>query len=511
MVKFTRKVVNEKIWLFVIAFLIVLQANLFGKPKPPIKWGFWEKTYGSGLYYDDDCGYSVRTIGDGYIITGYTQERAKVWLLKTDSDGDTIWTKQYAEKNFNCGYSVEQTSDGGCIIAGYTCNFDNPWYGDHVVYLIKTNSIGNTCWTNTFTEDDSDMEKAFSVKQTIDGGYIITGHGWNNYTNSGSSWTITNSMHATSYPFLLKVDAGGELTWMKRYMDELPYNHGYSVLQNADGGYIFTGGMQAHGPETGPPGGCAFLMKTKVDGEVSWFKTFDEYTCGFSISTTKDSGYIITGSYSADGFSDEDVWLMKINASGSKLWSKTFGDEGSVERGYQVKQDIDEGYVLVGYINNYGSRGADVWLIKTDSLGDLMWSKKFGGDYGDYGYSLDLTSDDGYIITGSKGIDFVSSDLYLIKYVTLPVLDPNTAGVDGGYTHSGILEVSPNPFSEFCCVEIKNKKVEIENIQVYDRSGRLIRKYPLCNNKASLGDELRPGVYFIKAEGCKPAKLVKLD
>jgi len=332
----------------------------------------WTKTFG-GAY--NDYGYSVQQTSDGgYIITGTKGfwSTSYVYLIKTNVNGDTTWTKIFGGTGSDSGYSVQQTSDGGYIIAGY-----NGY--SYSVYLIKTDANGNQVWTKT----NRAFSYGYSVQQTSDGGYIITGE-----------WLYP-------YVYLIKTNANGDTIWAKTYGRTC----GYSVQQTSDGGYIITGNRY----------GGVYLIKTNANGDTIWTKTFGGTGNGYSVRQTSDGGYIIAGYTSSFGAGGYDVYLIKTNANGDTIWTKTFGGTGN-DCGYSVQQTLDGGYIIAGYTSSFGAGGYDVYLIKTDANGNAVWTKTFGGNDNDYGRSVQQTSDGGYIITGyTASFGAGGSDVYLIK------------------------------------------------------------------------------------------------
>ncbi|MBI4691570.1 MAG: carboxypeptidase regulatory-like domain-containing protein [Nitrospirae bacterium] len=349
------------------------------------------KTFGGS---DCEFGRSAQQTSDGgYIIVGSTYSYGAgnydVYLIKTDSSGNTSWTKTFGGSNSDSGYSVQQTSDGGYVIVGYTYSYGA---GSADVYLIKTDSSGNTIWTKTFGGGRYDY--GWSVQQTSDGGYIIAGG--------------TDSYGAGNYDvYLIKTDSSGNTTWTKTFGDSYS-DYGYSVQQTSDGGYVIIGYTYSYGAGYSD----VYLIKTDSNGNATWTKTFGggDWDSAYSVQQTSDGGYIIAGITYSYGAGSADVYLIKTDSSGNTAWTKTFGGSG-YDYGYSVRQTSDGGYIVVGYTYSYGAGNCDVYLIKTDPDGNTAWTKTFGGSGYDFGYMVRQTSDGGYAIIG----DTESSDIYFIK------------------------------------------------------------------------------------------------
>src|SRR5271169_6391168 len=182
------------------------------------------KTYGGT---NSDAALCVRQTNDGgYVLVGETSSFGAglndVYLIKTNGNGDTLWTKTFGGSNSDVGFSVQQTSDGGYIIAGFTAS------GVPIVdvYLIKTNGNGDTLWTKKFS--GSNIAFSYSVQQTSDGGYVIAG-----YTNPSGP--------APQKLYLMKTDGNGDTTWTRTIGSATDSTHGNSVMQTTDGGYIVGG------------------------------------------------------------------------------------------------------------------------------------------------------------------------------------------------------------------------------------------------------------------------------
>jgi len=384
---------NEVVYVGTNEYLL----NLISPPET----NSFVKTFGGT---DDDSGESVQQTADGgFIIAGQTQSSGSgnydVYLLKTDSSGNETWAKTFGGTEWDEANSVQQTTDGGFIIVGYTLSFGA---GGGDVYLIKTDSSGNETWAKTFGGTGYDYGS--SVQQTTDGGFIITG-----YTESYG--------FEEKDVYLIKTDSNGNETWARIFrctdFGGTKYHYGESVQQTTDGGFIIAGSRYTWSNDTGSDKDI-YLLKTDSNGNEIWAKTFGgtEWNEGYSVQQTTDGGFIIAGRTSYRG--NYEVNLIKTDSSGNEIWSKTFGSTG-YDSGSSVQRTTDGGYIIAGYTNSY-DRKSDVYLIKTDSSGNETWSKTFGGTDGDSGSSVQQTTDGGYIIAGfTKSFGAGNGDVYLLK------------------------------------------------------------------------------------------------
>jgi hypothetical protein len=352
----------------------------------------WEKTF-VGPNYDE--GYSVQQTNDGgYIITGKAAFNfsGDLVLIKADAVGNIFWETFGGPKD-DVGYSVEQTSDGGYIIAGETQSYGS---GGKDVWLIKTDSMGNKAWDRTFGGSDDDVGK--SVHQTNDEGYIIAGStNYNNKKNKGA------------YIWLIKTDSKGNKVW-DRTFGESASAWAESAQQTSDGGYIITGVTQSH-DSTMDLNVC--LIKTDSQGKMEWDRTFggSDDDWGKSVQQTSDNGYIISGMTFSYGSGGSDAWLIKTDSLGNEEWNKTFGGSDS-DWGYSAQQTSDGGYIITGL---HFERDNGALLIKTDPLGNVEWdqtrmSESFVNLWGN---SVRQTSDGGYIVAGTAGNS--NQDIWLLK------------------------------------------------------------------------------------------------
>ncbi len=213
--------------------------------------------------------------------------------------------------------------------------------------------------------------------------------------------------------WLIKTDALGNEIW-NRTWGGTNWDCGNSVLQTTDGGFVVAGWVDF--ASSGNDDVC--LIKTDAAGNELWKKTYGGSSTdrGHSVQQTSDGGFVICGhTYSYDsGYND--VWLIKTDSSGNELWNKSYGGSEH-ENGRSVAQTNDGGYIIAGHTETFSSGGYDLWLIKTNSTGDSEWDKVYGSSsYDDYGSSVQQTTDSGYIITGSTIFQSANSrDIWLIK------------------------------------------------------------------------------------------------
>jgi hypothetical protein len=461
--------------------------NLFAQAPDTL----WTKTYGG---INDDISHSIQqTIEGGYIIAGYTNSFGAgghdVYLLKTDASGDTLWTKTYGGVNNDISYSIQQTSDGGYIIAGYTNSFGA---GGYDVYLLKTDASGDTLWTKTYGGVNNDI--SHSIQQTSDGGYVTAGY---TYSFGAGMCDV----------YLIKTDSLGDTLWTKTYGDTLS-DLGYSVDITSDAGYIITGSTNSSGYSD------VWLIKTDSLGDTLWTETYGFespwfHWAGNSVQQTTDGGYIVAG-YISRTVGNTWVLVIKTDAGGDTMWIKTYSP-GIYDYGYSVQQTSDGGYIIVG--ETWVPLTGDVYVIKIDSLGNTDWTKTFGGTDYDVGACVRQTIEGSYIITGyTNSFGAGGRDVYLIK------IAPDTSGIEEHQTprtksQTPIIKVFPNPFSKQTRISFsKVQGAKSIELKIYDAAGRVVRSFPiinLCNPNKSVvsvywdgtddsNRKLPCGVYFLK-------------
>ena len=342
------------------------------------------ETFGGSRF--DYCREVRQTNDGGYIILG--DKDGEMWLIKIDQMGNELWNRTFK----GSGFSVFQINDGGYIVVGSI-----EWN----MFMVKISHIGDEIWTKTYKGDDFDNWQ--SIQQTNDGSYIIVGS-TSSYGNGKTDM------------WLIKTDNNGNEIWNKTYGGKKS-DIGYSVRVNPDEGYLITGITYSY--NTGDESGDAWIIKTDGEGDEIWNVTFtsDSDETVNSIQQTDDGDFIAAGYAltNSDGKYNYDIWVTRADVNGINKWTKTFGG-AEEEKGYSIQPTSDGGYVITGHTYSYGAGNRDIWLIKIDSNGNKLWDRTYGGSKHDEGKSVQQTNDGGYIIVGNtESYGNGNPDIWLLK------------------------------------------------------------------------------------------------
>jgi hypothetical protein len=425
----------------------------------------WTKTFGGS---NSDIGEQVyQTIDGGYIILSNTESYGPgwrdLWLLKTDANGDTVWTKLYGNAYGVNVTAFSPTNDSGYIVTGSTEQSG----ASEDLWLMKIDITGDSLWTVVYAPSNGSM--GFSVKQTFDGGFIVAGEKYG--VGYGDTW-------------LLKTDSQGDTTWTRTYSWP-DFDYGDDVIQTSDSGYVVAGTTIIFGPSVSD----IWLLRTNAQGDSLWKKTWggsEQEYCA-EVLQTADGGFLVLGTTNSYGAGRYDVWLIRTDDMGDTLWTRTYGSSDGDEC-YSLKKTPDGGYIMAG-VTGTASSGTEAYIIKVDSVGDAIWSSTFGGSADDWLRCIEPTADEGYVGVGyTYSYGAGESDVWLIKTApdTLGIQgEPPTAVKQSKYSSTIITGPLPRPVDK--------------PYKIFDITGRQIHTL-----------DHAPGIYLIQVDDKIAHKVVKI-
>jgi len=350
--------------------------------------------------------------------------------------------KVYGGTGNDRAYSIQNTVDGGYIIGGVTESFGS---SSQDGYIVKTDGCGNTQWTSSY--GSTSEETIHHIEQIHDGGYVATGGtsgsgaGFNipyiirldvfgNILWSKNFQGIESSLdggivHETydhgfilmarndpnSDYYLIRTDSVGNLLWSKSFFNTAATKIGGGIIQTPDSGFLCTGFTSI------PSFGVCAIKLDKL-GYFQWSKIYANNSgideSSYYAENTTDGGYAIFGQSNYAGAGQDNIYIIKTDSTGNLQWAKTYGIPGLTLRTYCGKQTRDGGYIVTGY--NYNTPNADAFLIKADSSGNITWTTSYGTAMDDVSYVVAQTTDDGFVLAGwtnSSGAGL--EDVYVIK------------------------------------------------------------------------------------------------
>lgn len=424
----------------------------------------WQHSYGGS---GDDHGGSVQsTLDGGYIVIGSSDSNNgdvlgnhgyfDAWILKLDSNGNIQWQHSYGGSNFDGATDIQQTVDGGFIVAAYSYSVDGDIIqnlGNCDYWILKLDSNGFIQWQKSFGGTDVDIPT--SIQQTTDGGYIVGGE---TFSNDGN----ISGFHGESDYWIIKLNANGDFVWQKT-LGGSDIEYADKIQQTTEGGYIVSG--------------YAF----SYDGDI-------------------------IGNHGAS-----DYWVVKLNSTGNIEWQNALGGSSNEYNG-SIQQTTDEGYIVTSY--SYSNDGdvsgnhgyTDAWVVKLDDDGNIQWQKSMGGTDTDGAWTIIQTSDGGFITAGwsnSSDGDVTQnqgeSDCWIVK------LTNDGLGIDDLNTNTSNFILYPNPSDNYFII---NSKSDIQNVNVYDIFGKLVKSFK--PQAAYEINELSKGIYLVNIKTSEGSAIQKL-
>jgi gliding motility-associated-like protein len=418
----------------------------------------WQRVYGG---YYGEYAYSIAPTKDGgYIASGLTEgdDNGDImgyhgtaigqdfWVVKLDHEGKMQWQRCLGGTGHEVASFVQQTPDGGYIVAGSSTSSNcmaTGNLGGLDYWLVKLTVSGEIEWQKNLGGTKNDYLLCLTV--SADGGYIVAG---DTESNNGD----VSGNHGQRDLWVVKVDSKGNILWQK-CVGGSRNEAAYSVSETPDGGCVAAGYTESNDADvSGNKGKRDYLVvKLSPAGDLQWQKCFGgtEIDDAWSVKYTKNGGIIVAGtSSSSDGDVTDtnfgsDAWIVKLNSNGVLEWQKTYGGEKN-DLAYTLRETPDGGFLVSGSAASAGgdltcnAGDSDMWVFKISATGLLQWQKSFGGNYADQAYCVEPTGDGGCIVSGmtcspdiegmhvNSGFTGSCGDFFIVK-LSAPVAAPPPA------------------------------------------------------------------------------------
>ena len=447
----------------------------------------WMRAYGDASTQEIRC--ITETADNGYIFAGsaWIEDtdggHSEAYVVKLDSEGDTLWTTSFRGLGDARAYAVRETPDGGYITAGYFGYL--PMADNRDVCLVKLNSLGGIVWQKAY--GGAGYDEAHDVRVLHgDSGFVVTG-----YTRSFGVYG--------SDLYLIRTDSSGD-TLFTRYYGATVNDKGYSICETTDG-YVTCGISQATDYDL-------YLVKTTSHLDTVWTRTYGgtDFDAGYSIKLTPaDFGFIIGGQTASFGAGADDGWAVKTDSNGDTLWMRTVGDS-LYNRFFSVDTTLGGGYVFAGQYGQVPLEERDFYAARLAADGSIEWEARYGTPDEDVALCIEQTDEGRYILGGyTKDWDTGDMDALVVRLGS-----EDESGVERRRAVSGLtLAASPNPFTGSVCIVFNTDSKARAWLEVYDVTGRLVTKlssgtlYPgrhtIDWNGMDLGGSRVPaGIYFCR-------------
>lgn len=345
----------------------------------------------------------IQTSTKHYMAVGYTKSMGAgaedIYIVKTDSVGNLVWAKSYGGSSTDIAYSISPNPDGTFEVVGKTFSYGSN--GDMFIMKIDGNGIVQA----SSIYGGSQLDYAYCIRPTSDGGQIIAGSTKNGNTNMDLA--------------LIKLDPFGGIAWQRTY-GKFQDEEGYSVDESYNG-YIVVGSSQSFSNGNKD----AYVLKVGPFGFKQWSRRFGPLL-GDAVATdvrhTPDSGYVVTG-YGRFAGSTQDMFMAKLDSNGVLLWGNIIGTSQFDDQGTAVELSNGK-YYFAGNSMSFPSDPENALLIETDDWGSINWIRSYGKNtLEDQFFSLSKCADGGFALGGSKLLSGSNYDMYLVK--------TNNAGQDG--------------------------------------------------------------------------------
>ena len=468
--------------LLTILTIFLLGANLFAQA-PDFLWG---KMYGDRASWDgsDMCYGATPTSDGGFAMNGYGSTYADTskgdqWVVKINSDGDTLWTACFgSDPRRDYGRDIIETYDSGLVICGHGRVADQS--EDYRIRLFKTDSLGNLIW-----EQDFVGANGFSTEQIIetsDSGFAIVG------------WTDDKDV------FLFRADSLGDSVWTQTYGGE---NHdiGYGLCQTADDGFLIAGTTESYGAGSYD----IYIIKTDEVGDTTWTRTFggSSFDEGRAVAKTHDGHYMITG-FAAN--TNYDIYLIKIQDDATVDWQKAVGQEDGSDMAFGITPTSDNGFLIAGKNYTTATGENDMYMLKINAGGDTLWSYTHVDDFTHDEAWIAHQADDGDIyLFGTRASSSSASykDYWVLKFDA--TLDSRFGIRETQPYRFRLMQNHPNPFNPVTEIEFTLPRTTNWALTIYNIVGQKVETFSGHNAAGMVNvnwdaSDFSSGIYFYRLE-----------
>ena len=443
-----------------------------------------KKVGGTGIDVGNEI---IQTSDRGFVVAGYTTSfgagQRDAYLVKLDSFGNILWQKTYGTNLLEQAYSVKETNDGGLIISAFV------YAATANLFLIRTNQDGDTSWTKNIGLSGNDF--GTYIQLTDDGGFLVIG-----YTDS-------NISNGDRDVWLLRLESTGTVLWQRTY-GGTDAEEGYKLLKLSDGNLLISGYSQSF--SSGDRDG--WIVKVDSSGNFIWSKSYgsgsyDEFTAA---AEDENGNLYYTGTTESSG--DRDLWIVKTDSGGNHLFTKTYGGS-QWEWGYDIERTNDGNFILTGYSQSNSSGLKQLWILKIDQQGDTLWTKLISSVNGSEGYSIIQTQDNGFAVTGVAASSGTGPDVWVIR------LKPKgTSGIEDEVFRLpktfALMQNYPNPFNPSTKISWQSSVGSHQTLKIYDVLGNEVAtlvneyrnagSYEIDFKPASSIKNLASGIYFYRLQ-----------
>jgi gliding motility-associated-like protein len=361
-----------------------------------------------------------QTENGGYLVAGWSNssdgdvsgnnDDSDYWIVKLDKNGQLEWENSLGGSDSEEAYDIEQTEDGGYVVAGVSASSDGDVggnKGEEDYWIVKLDKTGQLEWENNL--GGSGLDRAWSIEQTQDGGFVVAGE------SKSSDGDVSGNKGEEDY-WIVKLDETGQLEW-ENNLGGSREDRARSIEQTEDGGFIVAGLSKSSDGDVGENNGEGdyWIVKLNANGQLDWENSFggSKFDQASSIQQTEDDGYVVAGeSQSSNGDvrgnnGGRDYWILKLDATGQLEWENTFGGSGW-DRARSIEQTGDSGFVVAGWSASKdgdasGNNGdTDYWIVKLDVNGQLDWEQNLGGSTTEFAFDIKQTEDGCYVVAGES-------------------------------------------------------------------------------------------------------------